>query len=223
MDSKKLKDRASSALKVLDMTRAVLPELDLRGTDRSATALPLALASMDTAAAIYKLLINEPEQSWVAALTLQRTQMEYVLRAAYFAKAASEDELRTFRRKGRMPKRAGRDIYIAEVAGEAADHLGWDKDKLLQSVKIHQKDLSGLVHGGKEVLAIYTRHEEWGDLTVEWDELINHVDNILIFSQLAMAVAMSFSPLDAQALDKVVRPVYVQAKRYFGDEPPSPH
>lgn len=222
MDSKNLRKRTGEALRVLELTRATLPGLALHIDERSATALPLALASMDTAAAIYKLLINEPEQSWVAAVTLQRTQMEYVLRAAFFAKAASEKELRAFRRKGHMPKRGERGIYIAEVAGEAAEHLGWDKDKLLSTVKVHQRDLSGLVHGGREVLAIYTQHDTWGDLTVDWDELIHHVDNILVFTQLALGVAMYFSPLSPEDLDAVVRPSYDAAHAYFNGQTPTP-
>lgn len=115
-----------------------------------------------------------------------------------------------------MPKRGKRQIYIAEVAEEASEFLGWDKDKLLGTVKNHQRDLSGLVHGGKEVLAIYTMHEEWGDLTIEWDELIQHVDNIMVFVQLALGVAMLLSPLDAVAMDKAVRPIYERAHLYFG-------
>lgn len=81
------------------------------------------------------------------------------------AKAASQRELMAFRRTGTMPKRAKRPIYVAAVAKEAAHHLGWDTAKLLSTVRTHQRDLSGLVHGGKEVLAIYTQHDAWGDLT----------------------------------------------------------
>ncbi|KAB8198737.1 hypothetical protein FKV24_000800 [Lysobacter maris] len=215
-DSKNLRQRTSDALKVLHQTRSTLSDMGHIGSERTATVLPLVLASMDTAEAIYALLINQPEKSWVAALIMQRAQMEYVLRAAFFAKAASDREIARFRRKGKMPNRGKNQIYVADVAKEAALHLGWDEEKLLRTVKSHYKDLSGLVHGGKEVLAIYTQHEAWGDITIEWDELIHAVDNVLVFAQLALGVAMSLSPLDPEAMDRLVRPSYEAAHAYFG-------
>lgn len=172
---------------------------------------------MDTAEAVYALLLQEPEHYWVAALVMQRSQMEYVLRATYFAKAASHRELITFRRTGRMPTRGKRAIHLVEVAEEACQHLGWEKSKLLSAVRAHQRDLSGLVHGGKEVLTIYTRYDAWGDLTVEWSDLSHHVDNIAVFVQLALAVAMLLSPLDPEALDRAMRPTHQAATTYFND------
>lgn len=215
--SQNLRNRASAALKLVQETKPVLGNLDIKIDERTATVIPLVLASMDTAEAIYALLINQPEEYWVAALIMQRTQMEYVLRSAYFAKAASHKELMRFRKRGKMPNRGKRSIYIAEVAEDASQHLGWDKDKLLRTVKNHYKDLSGVVHGGKEVLGIYTMHDTWGDLTIEWDELIHHVDNIMVFVQLALGVAMSQSPLKPETMDKAVRPIYERTHAYFGD------
>ena len=220
-DSKNLRQRSSDALKVLLQTRNALPDMGHIGSERTATGLPLVLASMDTAEAIYALLINQPEKSWVAALIMQRAQIEYVLRAAFFAKAASDKEVARFRRKGKMPNRGKSQIYVADVAKEAAPHLGWNEETLLRTVKSHYKDLSGLVHGGKEVLAIYTQHDFWGDITVEWDELIHAVDNILVFAQLALGAAMSLSPLDPEAMDRLVRPPYEAAHAYFSKGAPT--
>lgn len=218
LSSQNLRDRASSAFKLIHETKLVLDDLDIKINERTATVVPLVLASMDTAEAIYTLLINHPEEYWVAGLIMQRTQMEYVLRAAYFAKAASHQELMRFRKKGKMPNRGKRAIYISQVAEDASQHLGWDKDKLLKTVLNHQRELSGVVHGGKEILGIYTMHDTWGDLTIEWDELIRHVDNIMVFVQLALAVTMYISPLDPEMMDKVVRPIYEKAHAYFGDQ-----
>lgn len=210
-----LQTRTQAALALVRATRPVLAGLNIEVDERTATALPLALAAMDTAEAIYALLLQRPEQYWVAALVMQRSQMEYVLRAAFFAKAASHRELMAFRRTGAMPKRGNRPIHLAAVAEEACQQLGWDRSKLLSTVRAHQRDLSGLVHGGKEVLAIYTQHDEWGDLTVEWHELAHHVDNIAVFVQLALGVAMLLSPLDPEALDRAVRSIHGEAMDYF--------
>ena len=117
--SQNLRNRASAALKLVQETKPVLGNLDIKIDERTATVIPLVLASMDTAEAICALLINQPEEYWVAALIMQRTQMEYVLRSAYFAKAASHKELMRFRKKGKMPNRGKRSIYITEVAEDA--------------------------------------------------------------------------------------------------------
>lgn len=212
---KQLQARAQAALTLVRATRPVLAQLDIKVDERTATALPLALAAIDTAEAIYTLLRQQPEHYWVAALVMQRSQMEYVLRAAFFAKAASHREVVAFRRTGAMPRRGNRPIHLAAVAEEACHHLGWEKSKLLSTVRIHQRDLSGLVHGGKEVLAIYTQHDAWGDLTVEWSDLADHVDNIAVFVQLALGVAMLLSPLGPEALDRAVRPTHAAAMAYF--------
>lgn len=211
----KLRKLTGEALQVLRQTRAALAEMQHVGSERTATSLPLVLASMDTAEAIYELLINRPEQSWVAAMILQRAQMEYVLRSAFFAKAASLKEVARFRRTGEMPKRGKSIIHVANVTEEAAQQMGWDQSKLLATVKGHYKELSGLVHGAKEVLAIYTQHEEWGDITINWDDLLQSVDNILVFVQLAIAVAMALSPLDPKEMDRAIRPSYTAAREYF--------
>lgn len=220
--SQKLRERATAARNLVRETKPVIGDLAIKIDETSAVVIPLVLASMDTAEAIYALLANQPEQSWAAALIMQRSQMEYVLRSAFFVKAASKKELIRFRKTGDMPKRGKRSIYIAEVAEEASQHLGWKKEKLLATVKNHQRDLSGLVHGGKEVLAIYTMHDVWGDLTVDWEGLIDHVDNIMVFVQLALGVAMSLSQLDAEGVDKAVRPIYEKAHEYFGNRSPAP-
>jgi len=112
-------------------TRPVLAQLDIKVDERTATALPLALAAIDTAEAIYTLLRQQPEHYWVAALVMQRSQMEYVLRAAFFAKAASHREVVAFRRTGAMPRRGNRPIHLAAVAEEACHHLGWENPSCL--------------------------------------------------------------------------------------------
>ncbi|MGH8216509.1 MAG: hypothetical protein ACREPZ_12570 [Rhodanobacteraceae bacterium] len=220
LPSQNLRERASTALKLVRETKPVLGDLGITIDERTATVIPLVLASMDAAGGIYTLLANQPEEYWVAATVMQRDQMEYVLRSAYFAKAASHKELMRFRKKGKMPNRGKRSIYMIEVAEAATQHLGWDKDKLLRMVTNHYRDLSGVVHGGREILSVYTMHDTWGDLTIEWDELIHHVDNIMVFVQLALGVAMYLSPLDAEAIDKAVRPTYKKAHSFFGDHGP---
>lgn len=226
-----LRARAESARQVTVATRDLLGDFEILADERSAVVIPLVLASLDTAGAMYSLLANRPEDYWVPAMAMRRAQMEYVMRAAFFARAANERELVKFRKKGEMPKRAQvagkgcasqqktRSISLSQVAREASQRLGWDEHLLVSKISSHYKQLSGLVHGGKEVLAIYTMHPEWGVVTIDWELLDDELENSMVFAQLGLAVVMSLSPMKQDALSALVRPVYDQAHAFFRRRP----
>lgn len=213
--TERLQARAQETRELISANRITMSRFDIGWSERSMVVVPLAIASMDTADTMAYLLATEPAQRWVQALALQRVQIEYVLRAAFFAGAASEKETEKFRRKGQMPKRGERSIYLLEVVREAASNLGWEVPNLVATVKHHHRDLSGLVHGGKELLAIYTMHDDVGDLTIPWDDLMEALENTAVFSQLALGVLMRFSRLEPLDLDAVVRPAHSRGLAYF--------
>lgn len=215
--TEQLKVRAQQTRDLITSTSASLAQFDIEVTERVLVVGPLVLASLDTADTMAYLLGTEPERRWVQALALQRVQMEYVLRAAFFAGAASDKEIGKFLRKGHMPKRSKRTIYLLDLVREAAGNLGWQAPKLVDTVKNHHRDLSGLVHGGKELLEIYTMHEVMGDLTAPWDDLSQPLENSAVFTQLALSVLMKFSRLEPPALDAVVRPTYDRSMAYFAE------
>lgn len=229
---KRLQRRANSAHELVGATRTVLGEMGIQANERSSVVIPLALASMDLAEATFALFVNRTERLWVPAVGLRRLQIEHVMRAAFFAGAATPQEIDRFRRKGKMPKRApttpGRDkgpsksrpISLRGVVTEACGQLGWDVAKLLSFVEHQHGPLSGMVHGGKEILAIYTMHEVWGDLTIPWADLQDEVDNTMVFVQLAMGVSMALSPMGKADLSEVVRPVYESAHAFFRERLP---
>ncbi|WP_152624900.1 hypothetical protein [Xanthomonas sp. GPE 39] len=210
-----LKGRAQQAQEILHLARKAVADLGLKADERVATSLPLVLASMDHADTILVLLCDLPYRFWLSSLVLQRTQMEYVLRAAFFAKAASENELRRFRAKGKMPNRGESKIHLGRMAEEAIDHLGWeDKENFLASVRAHQRQLSTIVHGGKEILLIYTKNKEWGSSDADGAKLAGSIDTVLVYVMVAMAVVMSLSPLDNVQIDAVVRPAFEAFEQY---------
>ena len=223
----KLRARADAGHRITVDIRNLLGDLEVKADERSAVVIPLVLASLDTAGAMYSLLANRPEEYWMPAVTMRRIQMEYVMRAAFFAKAANERELGRFRSKGVMPKRAKSDgkcragqqktraISLTQIAREASHQFGWDEDLLVSKLTSHYRELSGLIHGGKEVLSIYTMHPGWGVVAIDWDDLLDELENTMVFAQLALGVAMSLSPLKPETLSKVVRPVYDRAYSYF--------
>jgi hypothetical protein len=209
---------------LLIATRNLLGDMEIKKDERSVVVIPLVLASMDTAGAMFSLLANNPEQYWVPAVAMRRTQMEYVMRAAFFSKAANGRELERFREKGEMPKRApaagkasrAQSISLAQVVSEACQQLGWDEVKLLSSIRSQYGDLSSLIHGGKEVLAIYTMNPGWGDVTIDWNELLGELEDAMVFVQLGLALGMYLSPMKPELLSEVVRPIYDRAHAFFG-------
>lgn len=121
-----------------------------------------------------------------------------------------------------MPARATksgkkRDIYIAEVAHEVCIAFGLDQ-KLVNTINGHWSPLSGIVHGGKEVLNIYTTNGEIGALEIDPSDLLPILDNVVVLVQLAMAIAMSLSPLAEEKLSDAVRPAYDIASAFFADK-----
>lgn len=230
---KNLQQRANRAHEVVGATRAVLGEMAIPANERSSVVIPLALASLDLAEATFALLVNRTARLWVPAVGMRRLQIEHVMRAAFFAAAATPQEIDRFRFNGDMPKRApvttpcqgrqskSRPMSLREVVAEACGHLGWDAAKMLSFVKEQHGPLSGVVHGGKEILGIYTMHDVWGDLTIPWTDLQDEVDNTMVFVQLAMGVSMALSPMEAAELSEVVRPVYESAHAFFRERPSS--
>lgn len=220
-----LKARSNEAIAVVDTTLSVLPSLEIDGTNRTYVALALLTASMDNANVVAYLLASKPERAWVSALALFRSQFDFFLRGAYFAKSASENELARFQKKGKMPSRASasgkkRDIYVSEVAESVSKDYGWDK-QLSATLKGHWTPLSGLVHGGKELLAIYTQNDEIGNLSIDYAELVPVLDNVVVLTQLGMAVAMDLSSLDKKAISDVVEPAYNQSLKFFAGAGPA--
>lgn len=234
--SQHLRDRAGHARHLVYLAKVTLPKLRHTVDERNMVVLPLVLSSLDMADTVCFLLEAAPEQHWVGAMALQRAQMEHLLRAAYFARVGTPEEVTKFRTKGDLPTRpkdnpeeGDRAIYLREIAAEAYHDLGDDLPKLLNMVKNHARDLSGFLHGGKEIVDVYSRmHEELGNIELSWDDLQDMVDNVAVFVQFSVGVAMSVSPLDGPEIDAAARESYeggmkyMHARRVASGEPDGP-
>ena len=176
---------------------------------------------MDTTLASLFLLETHSESAWVAALALQRVQLDYFLRGAYFCRVASEKEVHRFNRNGKMPKRADvsgkkRDIYLMEIAREVSIHCGFGS-KLESMVHGHWHPLSAIVHGGKELVAIYCHKGEMGDISVDVSELHPIVNNEVVIVLLGLALAMTLSSLSERDVSEIVSAAYRDATAFFSE------
>lgn len=226
--SQTLRNRAGEVRHLVYLAQLTLTRLGHRVDERTMVVLPLVLSSLDMADTVCFLLEAAPERYWVGAAALQRAQIEHLLRAAYFARAATEVEVEAFRTEGELPRRPhdrpdrpDRTIYLREIAQEAYQEvLGDDLPKLLAMIKNHHGDLSGFLHGGKEIVDVYSRmHDELGNIELEWDELLGTVDNVAVFVQFAVGVAMGLSPLEPEQIDAAARASYEQGMAYMQERP----
>jgi hypothetical protein len=227
-ESQSLRNRARQARHLVYLAQQTLTRLGHRVDERTMVVLPLVLSSLDMADTVCYLLEAAPERYWVGAAALQRAQIEHLLRAAFFARAGTIEEVEAFRTDGKLPKRPherpgrpDRTIYLREIAEEAYhDVLGEDLPKLLTMIKNHHGDLSGFLHGGKEIVDVYSRmHDELGNIELEWEELLDTVDNVAVFVQFAVGVAMSISPLEPEQIDAAARECYEQGMAYMHERP----
>lgn len=60
--------------------------------------------------------------------------------------------------------------------------------------------------------------QDGGDVTIDWDDLLDELESAMVFVQLAFGVAMSLSQLESEHLSEVVRPLYSEAHAYFNRE-----
>lgn len=213
--------RCRSARQVVHDVMQAISGLEIKGSERTWVSLSLLLASMDTALASIHLLEEHPETSWVPALALQRIQIDYFLRGAYFARVASEREVTRFARRGKLPRRADvsgrkRDMFLNELAKEVASECGFGA-KLENMVSGHWGPLSSLVHGGKEIVAIYSHKGELGNISVEPKELLPVIDNEIVLVMLSLALTMMLSPVPPAKVSEIVRDAYNSGTSFFAD------
>lgn len=190
-------------------------------SERTNIALPLLLASLDTAEAALVLLKLCPERGLVPAFALQRVQIEHVFRAAFFASVANERELNRFLTRGKMPNRQlsgnrRQAIKVRQILQEVAEDLGFEPSELAGLVYPRYERLSALVHGGIEIPRIYLQNEQMGDLRLaDWSIVMPEVYGIVAYVQMALNVAMMMSPLSQDELSATVQGACDQIRAYM--------
>ena len=176
------------------------------GVKRQA-GIALMTSALDLGAAMGRLNKCDPEHSWVAAHLLHRPQYEHFMRGAFYAGPSSVKEAQDFVRNDRMPKRQGErglsTITLAQLTEENSAHWQWGSTPraVLRGTTI---DMSGLVHGGKVVVDIYTHGDAIGANKATPEQVCASMNNPLAVSCIALKTlhALSLTSPEREAVEQ---------------------
>ena len=211
--------KAEEARRLLCEIAPLINDLKIILDKRSHVALSLLVGSLEHARALCFVLANDLEASWFSAMILHRSQIDYLVRAAYFAAPASDAQVNAFYRKGQMPKikpaiGKSRKMRLTEMADKVETHYKWN-DKFTKAIHGHWSPLSGMSHGGVELLALYETNGAIGDSTIDYTELVPNIVNVTALGQLALVVAMRMSPLTEAEISGIIGTVYVKTREFL--------
>jgi hypothetical protein len=203
---------ARDALILIEHVRTTLPHFEMPDSERNQVALALLLASLDQARTLCYLLTMDARNGWYSALILHRSQIDHFLRGAFFAQPASDQELAYFLGKNKLPSRSPpgtskRALSTNELAAIVIAGYDWDGEKLLNTIRNHWGPLSGIVHGGRELLAAYLSEDGIG-AEIELTELVGIVINTVALSHMVSAVLMAITPLGVEGVQSFMVPVH---------------
>ncbi|GGA21900.1 DUF6988 family protein [Dyella nitratireducens] len=197
--TKQAADLAVAAIKAVLVAIAGFP---IPASKRNALSVALLRASIDHAHALALLIAIHPWEFGSSSLALHRVQIETLLRGAFFAKEATDDEVEYFIKHDEMPKRPNKDGQSKRLNHKTLAPLVGDvlavgsSTKIVDMVQYSWDVLCGMVHGGKSTLITYT-NEQIGFRT-EPGEIVEVVGNALALAHLAMVGVCYVSTADDQ-------------------------
>ena len=156
-----LKQAANLALKGIEATIHAIAKMPLDRSRRNWLAATLLRASMDHGRALAFLVSCHPDEFGAPALALHRSQFETLMRGAFFAKEATEEELAYFIEEDDMPKRPDGEgkpkrlnpKSLAPLVGDVLS-LG-DSTKVVNLINNSWDTFCGMVHGGMPMVVTY--------------------------------------------------------------------
>lgn len=178
-------------------------------TERTFLTTQLLRASCDHARSLVFLLTANPMDAAASALVLHRSQIEQFIRAVFFDRDASDEELAYFLENDEIPKRTtanGRlaKLHVNDLAAIAHVRMGFDADdKLASMVRNAWDPLNGMVHGGRSLRAVYNDNNEIGCL-VPPAILFQVMANAMVLTNFALVVAVERVDLDPQAAHEIL-------------------
>ena len=184
---------ALESVTTVDACYPVLAKMHLPNDERTNVAIALLYASLEQARSASFLIAHDVQQSVFAALILLRSQIDQLMRAAFFAGPATTDELASYLADDELPRRNGNKLGPRSLARINEAHFGWTPiDRIPTTVENSWGTLSGMTHGGRALLNYYIGEDGIGAYPPN-DEFIEVVTNSVVMTHLAMATALSLA------------------------------
>lgn len=200
----------------IDGCYPVLAKMELPNDERTNVAIALLYASLEQARSASFLIGNDVHQSVFAALILLRSQVDQLMRAAFFAGPATDQELATYLAEDELPRRNGNKLGPRSLASINEAHFGWTPvGRIPATVENSWGVLSGMTHGGMALLNYYIGENGIGAHPAS-DEFVDVVTNSVVLTHLAVATALSLATNEESGeLQTALQAWYQKGHEYF--------
>lgn len=201
----KMREMAERSFEYTNICILLLPELKLRGDKmRYCVSLTQLMASMDFARSAFLLVAKDPHRSWMAARVLFRTQTDLLMRGAFFAGPATDDEYKYFEAHDELPKRDGNRLGPKSLAkiNNAYFKLCIDGNMELV-ISDDWGPTSALAHGGHHLLGRYIHDKSIGMHSPD-PEFHRHLNNSMIHAAYAIHIIVNYLAINKDEKKKEI-------------------
>ena len=207
---------ALESVTAIDGCYPVLAKMELPNDERTNVAIALLYASLEQARSACFLVAHDVEQSVFGALILLRSQVDQLMRAAFFAGPATPEELAFYLGEDELPRRDGNKLGPRSLSRINEAHFGWTPiGRIPNTVDNSWATLSGMTHGGRALLNYYIGEDGIGAYPPN-DEFVEVLTNAVVLSHLVIAIALSMARnQEADDLQAALRPWYDAGHAYF--------
>ena len=189
----KLVPAAADSVGAIDGCYRVLSKMDIPNSERNNVAVALLYASMDQARSASFLIAKDVEQSVFGALILLRSQLDQLMRAAFFAGPASADQLESYLADDELPRLNGNRLGPRSLSRINEEFFGWEPVGRVPALVEHSwGTLSGMTHGGRALLNYYISDDGVGPYPPT-DEFIGVLSNTVALAHLGVAIALTLA------------------------------
>ena len=208
---------AGESVAAIDGCYPVLAQMELPNDERTNVATALLYASLEQARSACFLVAHDVEQSVFGAMILLRSQVDQLMRAAFFAGPASAEELAFYLGEDELPRRDGNKLGPRSLSKINEAHFKWEPvGRIPTTIDNHWGALSGMTHGGRALLNYYIGAKGIGPYPPT-DEFIEVLTNAVVLSHLAVAIALSLARnQEAHAVQGTLRVWYDAGHAFFG-------
>jgi hypothetical protein len=188
-----LQQAAEESLVALDRIRDVLSALEIPRNERNGTAIALLYSAAEQAHSAAFLVARDIKRGVLPALILIRSQLDHLMRAAFFARAATAEQLEHFLENDELPRHKGRKLGPRELARINADAFEWQpRERVPNLVADAWGVLCGFSHGGRALLNYFVGPDGVGHAPPA-KEFIHTLRNSVALAQLGLAIAIELS------------------------------
>lgn len=207
---------AAESVATIGSCYAVIAAMELPNVTRVNVAVALLYASIDQARSACFLAESDAQQSLFAALILLRSQVDQLMRSAFFAGPATDEELEFYLANDKLPRRNGDLLGPISLSRINEEHFNWQPaGRIPATIESSWGTLSGMTHGGRALLNFYIGEDGIGPYPPT-DEFIEVLTNAVVLAHLAVSISLSMAQnSESDELQQILRAWHDAGHEYF--------